>query len=470
MPDATTQTSAPEAPLILSVSGARGIVGRSMTPDVAARYAAAFGSFVKARTAVEQPLVCVGRDSRRSGDMLQRAAIAGLSAVGCRVIDLGIVATPTASVMVDHCRALAGLIITASHNPVQWNGIKCLVEGGIAPPRDDVQQIIDRFHHHQFSYAQVNDIPEVTSDMSGHNAHVQRIANVINVEPIHRAQFKVALDSVNGAGGPAGRQMLETLGCDVVHLNGGPTGDFAHGAEPLPENLTQLCTVTAAEDAVVGFAQDPDADRLAIVDENGNPIGEEYTLVFAAQQYINQHGPCTIAANLSTSRMIDDLAAQMPGCRVVRTAVGEANVAQIMQSENAAIGGEGNGGVIFPPICNVRDSLSAMALVLGLLAKTKQSVSELTEMVPRYVMIKHKFEISDLQTQGGVEHAIERVCNAFDDAQLNTADGVRVDFDDGWVHLRPSNTEPIVRLIAEATTESRAWELIDEVAVTARLQ
>lgn len=469
MPDTSTQPLT-DAPLILSVSGARGIVGRSMTPDVAARFAAAFGSFLKARTGADQPLVCVGRDSRRSGDMLQRAAIAGLSAVGCRVIDLGIVATPTVSVMVDHCRALAGLIITASHNPVQWNGIKCLIEGGVAPPPAEIDQIIQRFHHHQFDYAEVNDIPEVTSDMSGHNAHVQRITNVLDVELIHRAQFKVVLDSVNGAGGPAGRQMLEALGCDVVHLNGGPTGEFAHGAEPVAENLTQLCTVTAAENAVIGFAQDPDADRLAIVDENGHPIGEEYTLVFAAKQYIEQNGPCTIAANLSTSRMIDDLAAQTPGCRVVRTAVGEANIAQIMQQENAPIGGEGNGGVIFPRICQVRDSLSGMALVLGLLANTNKKVSELLDMVPRYVMIKHKFDITDLQSSGGIEQAIGRVRATFDDARLNTADGVRIDFDDGWVHLRPSNTEPIIRLIAEAETESRAWELIDEVAVAARLQ
>jgi phosphomannomutase len=270
--------------------------------------------------------------------------------------------------------------------------------------------------------------------------------------------------------------LLESLGCTVVHFNGEPTGRFAHTPEPLEENLGELKDRTRAEGAACGFAQDPDADRLAIVDETGAFIGEEYTLVLAAKRVLDllvqpkrETRNSVIATNLSTSRMIDDLAAYYPGTQVLRTAVGEANVVAAPKpvGDRAVLGGEGNGGVILPQVCWVRDSLSAMALVLSLMAASRMRLSEIVQSLPRYKMIKHKFDLESLGGSEVVADALDRVKKRFADENVSTIDGVRIDLADGWVHLRPSNTEPIVRLIAEATSDSRAWELLDEVAVAA---
>lgn len=469
----------PDAPLMLSVSGARGIVGKTMTPSVAAEYAAAFGSLVTASTKRSSPVLCVGRDSRPSGQALAWAAIGGLAATGCRVIDLGVVTTPSVAVMISKHRAAGGMVITASHNPIEWNGLKCLNSDGVAPPSGMANEILRRFRERDFIYAPVTQAATITSDASTHEEHVARVLACIDPKPIRRARFKVVLDSVNGAGCVAGRMLLEELGCKVVHLNGEPTGLFAHKPEPVEENLTALAKATAKHKAACGFAQDPDADRLAVIDDAGRYIGEEYTLVLAAKRVLDLRAKTkgkksVIAVNLSTSRMIDDLAAQYANVNVVRTAVGEANVVAGMQRQRGQIliGGEGNGGVILPPpkgVCWVRDSLSGMALVLSLLAASGMRLRELVAQLPRYVMIKHKF---DLQSIGGLEvvkPAMESVTKKFMDAKISTLDGVRLDFPDGWVHLRPSNTEPIVRLIAEAKTDSRAWELIDEVAAAAGL-
>lgn len=463
---------------MLSVSGARGIVGLTMTPGVAADFAAAFGSFVKASTGLQQPVLCVGRDSRPSGQMLAAAAMAGLASVGCRVIDLGVVTTPSVAVMIGKHKASGGMAITASHNPIQWNGLKCLNADGVAPPPHDAAQIIDRFKKRDIQYAAVADIPPIERDDTTHETHVARVLANINPEPIRAARLKVVLDSVNGAGCVAGRMLLEQLGCEVVHINGEPTGHFAHTPEPTKENLRELAAITKAEHAACGFAQDPDADRLAIIDETGSYVGEEYTLVLAAMRVLEMTGRAAdasqriIAANLSTSRMIDDLAGRYPHTRVLRTAVGEANVVAAMKPHGAAaiIGGEGNGGVIYPPVCWVRDSLGAMALVLSLIAERRAPLRDIVNTLPRYTMIKHKFDLSSIGGAAAITPMLERVVKRFADENVSTVDGVRIDVADGWVHLRPSNTEPIVRLIAEAETDSRAWELIDEVAAAAGLK
>lgn len=454
---------------MLSVSGARGLVGRTMTPATAADFAAAFGSFIKTATGMASPTLCVGRDSRPSGEMLAAAAIAGLASVGCRVIDLGIVTTPTVAIMIGRHRAAGGMVVTASHNPIAWNGLKCLNADGVAPPPCDAQQVIDRFRNRAIDSADVLDLQPLERDSSGDETHVERVLANIDAEAIRAGRLTVVLDSVNGAGCRAGRMLLERLGCKVLHLNGEPHGRFAHTPEPTEENLRDLAAETGRSDAACGFAQDPDADRLAIVDERGRYIGEEYTLVLASLRVQELEGPGAMAANLSTSRMIDDLAATFEGASVYRTAVGEANVVDVMKPTGAIVGGEGNGGVIWPRICWVRDSFTAMALVLSLLASRKRSLSEIVDELPRYAMIKRKLDLSAIGGQDAVAPALERAKAAFAGERVNDADGVRIDVADGWVHLRPSNTEPIIRLIAEAKSEERAASLIDEVAKAAGL-
>jgi phosphomannomutase len=474
---------------MLSVSGARGIVGQTMTPLVATEFAIAFASFLRESTGQAAPLLCVGRDSRPSGETLAYAAMVGLLTVGCRVIDVGVVATPTVAVMIDHFRsqgAVGGLAITASHNPIQWNGIKCLNADGVAPPPADANEIIRRFKDKDMRFPPMDKPHSITVIDVANKMHVERVLASIpasEIDAIRAAKLRVVLDSVNGGGCMSGRMLLDALGCDVIHINGEPTGHFAHTPEPTEENLRELATRTKSERAAVGFAQDPDADRLAIIDETGRYIGEEYTLVIAARRMLEmqkaevrgQKSTAVLAANLSTSRMIDDVVAQY-GAQVIRTAVGEANVVAALKQHGsrALLGGEGNGGVIFPKVCWVRDSLSAMALTLASLAAERKPLSCIVNGLPRYVMIKHKFDLAKVGGGGaaGIKTALDRVQRRFTDARSSTLDGVRLDFDReaAWVHLRPSNTEPIVRLIAEAKTDSRAWELVDEVAVAAGLK
>lgn len=465
--------SAPPAPLMLSVSGLRGIVGQTMTPVVAAEFAAAFGSWL--RQEIQKPTVCLGRDGRSSHAMVGAATISGLLAVGCTVIDLGIVTTPTVGVMIDALGADGGMVVTASHNPIVWNGLKCLDRSGVAPPKDAANAIIERFKAKRFTYADVLGLGTVRSDSTGSETHIERVLRIVDVEAIRRRKFHVVLDSVNGSGGVPGRMLLERLGCQVTRMHAEPVGRFARTPEPTEGNLGDLIAAmryarSTGERVTCGFAQDPDADRLAIVDERGEYIGEEYTLVLAAKRRLDQRGGGTLAANLSTSRMIDDLAARYPGSKVLRTAVGEANVVAAMKPAGALIGGEGNGGVIVPEVCWVRDSLSSMALVLDLLAADGRDLSAVVAELPHYHMIKHKFDLASVGGAAAVAPALERVMTAFRDQRVDSSDGVRIDFADGWVHLRPSNTEPIVRLIAEATSSDRAWALIDEVGAAAGLK
>lgn len=452
-----------QSPLMLSVSGARGIVGSSMTPIVAARLAAAFGTELKSSTAKPSPLVVVGRDSRPSGAMFEAAAISGLASVGCRVIRLGIVMTPTVGLMINEHDADGGMVVTASHNPIQWNGLKCLNHDGVAPPPEQAGRVMDLFRSltaddHQIA---TESETEFTSDDNAASTHVKRVLDAVDVELIRSASFKVVLDSINGAGCVAGRELLDALGVEVVHLNGEPNGQFAHTPEPTAENLVDLARVVPQHKAHVGFAQDPDADRLAIIDENGTYIGEEYTLVLVADRIFAREGQgCTAAANLSTSRMIDDVAATH-GARVFRSPVGEANVVEAMKTHNCVIGGEGNGGVIWPQICWVRDSLTAMALVLETLATQKRSLSVVVDALPHYAIHKMKIAIQP----GLAEVAIAAVESRYGTEQIDRQDGIRVDFpnDGKWVHVRPSNTEPILRVIAEAPTSDAAVTLANDV-------
>ena len=433
--------------LILSISGMRGIIGENLSPEIAAAYGCAFGTFLKGRVQAGAKLaVCIGRDSRPSGQMLFSAVAGGLCSVGVDVIDLSIVSTPGVGIMLRRLRCAGGVVITASHNPVEYNGIKLLLGNGIAPPATLAEKIIAIYFDRTFELCDSLECGLVTSNDETDAVHVEKVLAIIDADSIARKKFKVVLDSVNGAGGPVGRKLLAQLGCDVVAMNAEPTGLFAHTPEPTAENLGALCEKVKQVAADIGFAQDPDADRLAIADEKGGYIGEEYTLALAAKHVFSKHTGAA-AANLSTSRMIDDIAAAAGG-RVIRTPVGEANVAEAMIKNDCIIGGEGGGGVIDLRIGPIRDSLVAMAMVLQLMADTKKTISELVEDIGGYHMVKTKFAADKQQADA----IIAKFRSIFADAKIDTSDGCRLDFDDGWVHLRTSNTEPIMRAIAETKT------------------
>lgn len=444
-------------PLMMSVSGVRGVIGESMTPTLAAELGCAYG------THLQGGKVVIGRDSRPSGMMVQQAVVSGLLAAGCRVMLLDIATTPATAFMVREHRAAGGIVITASHNPVIWNGIKFLTADGVAPPPQQAEKIFAIYREKAFRLADVQRLSNPVSDTLAAAAHVDAVLKTVQPDAIARRRLRVVLDSVNGAGGFEGRMLLERLGCEIVHINAEPTGHFAHTPEPLAENLRQLCEEVTRQKAAAGFAQDPDADRLAIVDENGTYIGEEYTLALCAKYMFGAH-PGPAAANLSTSRMIDDLAAAAGGpCRVYRSAVGEANVVEAMRVNRCPIGGEGNGGVIDPRVVPVRDSLVAMALTLQLMSDTGRTLSQLVAEIPRYVMIKQKFECSKER----IAQVLSTVREKYAKERINDIDGVRIDFDRGWVHVRGSNTEPIIRIIAEAPTAAECELLIAGIASVA---
>jgi len=447
--------------LIVSISGMRGIVGENLTDSIAADYGRAFGTFLKSSKLKTQNSklisVCIGRDSRSSGPMLASAVASGLCAVGIDVIGLGLVPTPTVGVMVTHLGCAGGVIITASHNPVQYNGIKLLLGNAMAPPADAAGQIKQFFLDKHFDSVESTQCGKITSNEQADVTHIEKVLAIVDREAIAAKGFKVVLDSVNGAGGGITKKLLAELGCRVSAINDEPTGLFAHTPEPIAENLTDLCSAVKAKRAEIGFAQDPDADRLAIVDEAGRYIGEEYTLAMAAR-YVFSKQAGKAATNLSTSRMIDDIA-EKAGCQVIRTPVGEANVAAAMLEHNCVIGGEGNGGIIDLRVGPIRDSLVGIALVLQLMAEARKTVSELVAEIGGYYMTKGKFPADPSQAQ----EILDRARRTFTNARLDTSDGYRFDFDDGWVHIRSSNTEPVMRAIVEAKDRSIAQGYIDAV-------
>jgi phosphomannomutase len=387
--------------------------------------------------------------------MVQCGLVAGLTATGCEVLDLGVVSTPGVGLMTRVLEAAGGVVITASHNPPAWNGIKFLAAEGWAAPAERVQRIREAFESKQFSLVEAIRTGQVRPESGTHERHVEAVLAGIDAHRIRQRRFRVVLDSINGAGGTGGAMLLKRLGCDVIHVNAEPNGRFAHPPEPIADNLVSLGEVVRQHKADLGFAQDPDADRLALVDESGTYIGEEYTLALAARHvFATRPGPA--ATNLSTSRMIDDLARSAGGpCRVYRTPVGEAHVARAVVENGCVIGGEGNGGVIDPRIVPVRDSFAAMGLVLDLLAATGKSLSRLVAEVPRYTMIKQKFPC----TLDKAADVLAEVRKAFARERINDTDGIRIDWPEGWVHVRASNTEPIMRIFAEAADQKAAEDL-----------
>jgi phosphomannomutase len=446
--------------LIITVSGLRGIVGENLTPDVAADYARAFATLLGEKVSGDKkPLVCLGRDSRASGQALSKAAAAGLSQSGVNVFELGIVTTPGVGIMTRHLQCDGGVIITASHNPIEYNGIKLLSAEGRAMTAETAERIKQIYLEKRFSPAGPLGPGTIESNDRTDEVHIGRVLGIVDAQFIKSKNFKVVLDSVNGAGGRVGGKLLAALGCRAVAINAEATGDFAHVPEPTAANLTGLCDEVASAGADIGFAQDPDADRLAIVDEKGAYIGEEYSLALSAR-YIFSIKSGAAATNLSTSRMLDDIAAAAQGRgRVLRTAVGEANVVEAMIKNDCIIGGEGNGGVIDLRVGPVRDSLVGIALVLQLMAETGKTVSALVDEIPRYYMKKEKFAAGKDQ----VPRILTSAEKLFADAKIDMTDGCRFDFADGWVHLRASNTEPVMRVIAETKSRQSTEEYINAI-------
>lgn len=446
---------------MLSVSGLRGIVGASMTARTVRRFARAVATDLRMR---RQPgrTVIVGRDGRASGAELAQAAIAELQECGLDTMDLGIVATPTVGWMVLAQRAAAGLVVTASHNPIEWNGLKVIDSSGAAPAAEAAGRISNWFIHEDRAITLGAAAGKALTGVDTDALHVAAVTALIDCAAVRRLAPTVVLDSINGGGARSGRLLLEQLGATVVQVNGERTGSFAHTPEPLEANLTELAERARGTPGIAAaFAQDPDADRLAVLDEQGRYIGEECTLALCALRLLQRRGGGALATNLSTSRRIDDIAARFPGSRVARSAVGEANVVAAMRAGRAILGGEGNGGVIWPEIGWVRDSLSAMALILELLAIDGRPLSAIVADLPPYTMVKRKVNCAQLGGAEEIESALDRVAAAFANARIDRTDGIRIDLPEGWVHLRASNTEPIFRIIAESATAGTADQLAD---------
>jgi phosphomannomutase len=425
----------------------------------------AFGHFLKnnrapSDDAPRKPLVVIGSDTRPSGPLVFGAVSAGLMSVGVDVVDVDIATTPSVALMGRFLKADAAIVITASHNPIIWNGIKFLRYDGIAYPPAQAAQIKQTYFDKPWTHAGLADIENLglySTDSRVHAHHIQTVLQYFDVKGIAQKRFRVVLDSINGAGCVGTPMLLGKLGVELIHMNAEATGRFAHTPEPIRENLGDLCSRVREKRAAVGFAQDPDADRLAIVDERGEYIGEEYTLALCTYaRMLSKPGP--VCANLSTSRMVDDIAARF-GQRVFRTPVGEANVAGKMMEVGAVIGGEGNGGVVDLRVGPVRDSFLGMTMILDLMLRTGKTISELVAELPRYAMLKTKFECTPQQAAV----LVEKVKEKFHDQKLDTQDGVRIDWPDGWVHVRQSNTEPIARVIAEASDDATARRLVDAV-------
>jgi phosphomannomutase len=449
--------------LMIGISGMRGTIGGTLTPPVVARMAAAFAVYLKKTVGGDRrPKVVFGRDSRPSGPWVRDAAAAALVASGIELIDLDIVTTPGVAMMVKHLSADAGIVATASHNPIEWNGLKFLNSAAVAPPPGDAAAIAQLYHEQRTSFVPVQNLVPPQRNTQTHALHVRRVLEHVDVNGIAAKRYKVVLDSVNGAGCVATATLLSKLGCELIHLNGTPDGQFPHEPEPTEKNLTGLAEEVRRQHAAVGFAQDPDGDRLAIVDETGRYIGEEYSLVLCAQWMLGRR-PGVAVANLSSSRMLDDVAAAH-NSRVIRTPVGEANVVQAMLEHGAVIGGEGNGGVIDPRIVPGRDSLVGIAYVLQLMAATGLPPSKLISQIPRYQIVKTKFPCR----REDAERAVAALTAKFADQRLDLADGIRIDWPDAWVHARPSNTEPIMRIIAEAPDQEAAQNQINLVQTVVR--
>ncbi|MBD3290694.1 phosphoglucosamine mutase [candidate division KSB1 bacterium] len=432
--------------LMVSVSGIRGIIGEGLTPSEVIKYTQAFGTYVGSGKVV------VGRDSRVTGEMVKSAVISGLLAVGCDVIDIGICPTPTVQMAVEKLKARGGIAVTASHNPIEWNALKLIDSSGLFVDEEQGKKVIEYAEKSNFNYVIWEKIGKIDHYKNAIQDHINAILKLKYIDPdlIRSKEFKVVADCVNGAGGTTVPQLLRELNCDVITINEEPNGLFPRAPEPVPENLSELCEKVKSVKADIGFAVDPDVDRLAVVSENGVPLGEEYTLALAVN-YIAQKKRGPIVVNASVSKVIDDLAEKYHS-KVIRTKVGEIHVATRMRKENAAIGGEGNGGVILPELHLGRDAPLGIALTLQQLAEFGGKISDLQKKLPQYYQVKRKINLDQVEP----EQVMEKIVDEFSDEKIDRTDGIKILWDNEWVHIRPSNTEPIIRVMSEAKTQEQA--------------
>ena len=450
--------------MIKSISGIRGTIGgpagEGLSGVDVVKFTAAYASFIR-KGCGDNNVIVVGRDGRLSGEMVSKLVVGTLMSMGFDVINIGLASTPTTELAVTGEKAAGGIIITASHNPVQWNALKLLNGNGEFLNDREGKEVIRIADENDYEFASVTEL--------GHEYHVDtwnrnHIAQVlalplVDVDAIRKANFKVALDAINSVGGIVMPQLLHALGVkDIVELNCDCTGKFAHTPEPIPENLTDISAVVKESGADVGFVVDPDVDRLAIVMENGEMFIEENTLI-AISDYVLEHTPGSTVSNLSSSRGLRDVT-RRHGCEYTAAAVGEVNVVTKMKETGAIIGGEGNGGVIYPAIHYGRDALVGVALFLTMMAKSGKKVTEIKAALPQYAIAKNKIQLTP---ELDVDAILDEVKVRFKDEEITEIDGVKIDFPDSWVHLRKSNTEPINRIYSEASTMERADALADEI-------
>ena len=458
--------------LIKSISGIRGTiggtVGENLTPLDAVKFAAAYGTWLKEYSKKDKLVVVIGRDARISGPMIHNLVVNTLIGLGIDVIDLGLSTTPTVEIAVPLELADGGIILTASHNPKQWNALKLLNEKGEFLNGEEGAKILAIAENESFNFAEVDDLGEITSNDAFMDIHIDEVLNMelVDVEAVKAAKFKVVVDAVNSSGGIIIPNLLEQMGVEVVKLYCEPNGHFPHNPEPLKEHLSDISELVVKEKADLGIVVDPDVDRLAFISEDGEMFGEEYTLV-AIADYVLSRTPGNTVSNMSSSRALRDVTVKHGGTYEA-SAVGEVNVVELMKKNSAIIGGEGNGGIIYPASHYGRDSIVGAALFLTHLAYKKMKVSELRASYPQYFMSKNKIELTP---QIDVDAILAAMTEKYKSEQITTIDGVKIDFAENWVHLRKSNTEPIIRIYTEAATQEKADDLalriIDEIKAVA---
>lgn len=444
--------------LMTGVSGVRGVFADTLNPIIVQQFAARFGEFQKANNPKRKPVIIVGRDSRTTGEAMLHSIISALISVGCDVTDLGVVSTPTVLLAVEDAQALGGISITASHNPPQWNAMKFVDSDGMFLAADKAESFLKSVEQ-PINWVPWDAIGHLSQDKNAIERHINKVLAIpyIDVELIKSRQLKVVIDSVNGAGGYISPLLLKRLGCTVYEINSEPTGVFAHPAEPLNENLGQLEEAVRFYGADLGFATDPDVDRLSIVSEQGRCIGEELSVALA-EMFVLPKNPGDVVVNLSTSMLSDDIAAQN-GCNVHRTKVGEINVGKKMQEIHSPIGGEGNGGIICPEVHYTRDAMAGMALILAALAESGKSVSELVDSLPKYYFAKDKVVFEPAQ----MDAVMASVPGIFAGYTLDTQDGIKAIGEKQWIHIRKSGTEPIIRIYVESESAEKSRQICDEV-------
>ena len=445
--------------LIKSISGIRGTIGgntgENLTPVDAVKFAAAYGAFIKKRNPKAKKIkVVIGRDARISGKMISNLVANTLVGLGINVVDLGLSTTPTVEVAVPLEKAEGGIILTASHNPKQWNALKLLNEKGEFLNGADGENILKLAESEDFSFAEVDNLGTYKKNKKYLKKHIKEVLklDLVDVKAIKKAKFKVVVDGVNSTGGVFIPALLKELGVKCVELYCEPNGQFPHNPEPLKENLTDISKLVIKKKADLGIVVDPDVDRLALISEDGSMFGEEYTLVACADYVLGRLGGGNTVSNLSSSRALRDVT-EKHGGTYTASAVGEVNVVQMMKDTDTVIGGEGNGGIIYPDSHYGRDSLVGVALFLSHLAHKKMSCKELRDSYPSYFMSKNKIQLTP---QINVDEILEKMASKYQNEDVNTIDGVKIDFETEWVHLRKSNTEPIIRIYTESTSQENA--------------